>query len=117
MSSARKYASNTRGRPFQPGNPGKPKALGKLHPLQPLIPRRGQGVVTDASGLVFVADPAHEGVYALNSEGAHLELISVPDVALQCAIGGEDRKTIYISTPHGIYATRLEIPGLRMAKN
>src|SRR3954462_14309488 len=25
MSSARKYASNTRGRPFQPGNPGKPK--------------------------------------------------------------------------------------------
>src|SRR3712207_3459778 len=25
MSSARKYATNTRGRPFQPGNPGKPK--------------------------------------------------------------------------------------------
>src|SRR3954462_11108619 len=25
MSSSRKYAVNTRGRPFQPGNPGKPK--------------------------------------------------------------------------------------------
>src|SRR5215204_7675724 len=25
MNSARKYASNTRGRPFQPGNPGKPR--------------------------------------------------------------------------------------------
>lgn len=86
--------------------------------------RGPDGLKQDTLGRLYVAgglnkpsetEPATDvkgGIYVLSPEGKLLEFIAVPtDEVTNCAFGGEDRKTLYITGGGTIYSIRVQTPG------
>lgn len=87
--------------------------------------RGPDGVKQDAKGRLFVAgglnkpNPPHEpaedvkgGVYVLSPEGKLLDFLPVPtDEVTNCAFGGDDLKTLYITGGGVLYSIRVTTPG------
>jgi gluconolactonase len=87
--------------------------------------RGPDGVKQDAKGRLFVAgglnkpNPPHEpagdvkgGVYVLDPDGKLLGFIPVPrDEVTNCAFGGEDLRTLYITGGGTLYSIRVAEPG------
>ncbi len=87
--------------------------------------RGPDGVKQDQKGRLFVAgglnkpNPPHEpagdvkgGVYVLSPEGKLLAFIPVPrDEVTNCAFGGEDLRTLYITGGGTLYSIRVVEPG------
>ena len=58
------------------------------------------------------ADKHKAGVYVFSPEGKLLETIPVPmDMITNCAFGGKDRKTLYITAGHKLWSIRVANPG------
>ena len=52
------------------------------------------------------------GIYVLNSEGKLLTFLAVPrDEVTNCAFGGDDLKTLYITAGGTLYSIRTTTPG------
>jgi gluconolactonase len=87
--------------------------------------RGPDGVKMDSRGRLFVAgglnkpNPPYEtadkvkgGVYVLSPEGKLLEFIPIPvDEVTNCAFGGADLKTLYITAGGTLWSIGLESPG------
>jgi gluconolactonase len=87
--------------------------------------RGPDGVKQDAKGRLYVAaglnkpnppfEPAEDrkgGVYVLSPEGELLTFLPVPtDEVTNCAFGGEDFKTLYITGGGTLYSVRTTTPG------
>lgn len=87
--------------------------------------RGPDGMAIDQQSRLYVAagfnnaKPPHEtagkykaGVYVISPEGKHLTTISVPiDMITNCAFGGEDRKTLYITAGHKLWNIHVNHPG------
>jgi sugar lactone lactonase YvrE len=58
----------------------------------------GNGLTVDAQGNLYVANPARKSVQVLNSEGARLGMIALPEAPVYCSVGGVDQKTLYVTT-------------------
>jgi gluconolactonase len=64
--------------------------------------------VDDAGNLYFTTA---NGVEVFAADGAKWGTIAVPQQPANCAFGGEDRRTLYITARTGLYSVRLTIPG------
>lgn len=87
--------------------------------------RGPDGLKQDEKGRLYVAgglnkpnppaEPADDvkgGIYVLSAEGKLLEFLPVPtDEVTNCAFGGEDRKTLYITGGGVLYSIRTATPG------
>jgi gluconolactonase len=86
--------------------------------------RGPDGVKQDAKGRLFVAaglnkpnpfEPATDvkaGIYVLSTEGKLLTFLPVPtDEVTNCAFGGDDLKTLYITGGGVLYSIRVASPG------
>jgi gluconolactonase len=87
--------------------------------------RGPDGMKLDAAGRLFVAaglnrqNPPFEtqdrptaGVYVFSPEGKLLEFIPVPrDECTNCAFGGEDLKTLFVTAGGTLWSVRVETPG------
>lgn len=87
--------------------------------------RGPDGLKQDVLGNLYVAaglnrtHPPHEpdssyrgGIYVLDIEGQLLDFVPVPtDEVTNCAFGGEDRKTLYITAGGTLYSIRTKIAG------
>ncbi|MEM8671431.1 MAG: SMP-30/gluconolactonase/LRE family protein [Planctomycetota bacterium] len=87
--------------------------------------RGPDGMAVDQTGRLYVtaglnyAAPPHEtadkyraGVYVLSPEGELLQTIPVPiDMVTNCAFGGVDHKTLYITAGHKLWSVRVNSPG------
>jgi gluconolactonase len=87
--------------------------------------RGPDGVKQDRLGRLYVAgglnkpnppfEPAEDkkgGIYVLNPEGKLLAFLAVPrDEVTNCAFGGDDRKTLYITAGGTLYSIRTRTPG------
>ena len=49
-----------------------------------------------------------KAVQVLNSDGAKMALISLPDVPMHCCIGGEDGKTLFVTTARSVYSVQVD---------
>jgi gluconolactonase len=79
----------------------------------------------DSKGRLFVAgglnkpnppfEPAEDvkgGIYVFNPEGKLIDFLAVPtDEVTNCAFGGKDRKTLYITGGGVLYSIRTIEPG------
>jgi sugar lactone lactonase YvrE len=65
------------------------------------------GLAVDAQGNLYVAHPARKAVQVLNSEGARLGLIPLPEAPLFCSVGGVDQKTLYITTATEVHSVKV----------
>jgi gluconolactonase len=87
--------------------------------------RGPDGVKQDQKGRLYVAaglnkpNPPHEpakdvkgGIYVLSPEGKLLTFLTVPsDEVTNCAFGGDDLKTLYITAGGTLYSIRTTTPG------
>lgn len=87
--------------------------------------RGPDGLKQDQAGNLYVAaglnrsNPPHEpdatvraGIYVLSIEGQLLDFVGIPtDEVTNCAFGGEDRKTLYITGGGTLYSVRTKHPG------
>ena len=73
---------------------------------------------------IWVASPTSTEVFRVEEGGKITDSIQTPNRAFACMLGGQDRKTLYISTGQEstpevasknkfgkIYTTRVDIPG------
>ncbi len=87
--------------------------------------RGPDGVKMDSLGRLFVAaglNQAHPpfesaerfkgGIYVLSPEGKLLDFIAIPvDEVTNCAFGGEDRRTLFVTAGGTLWSVRLASPG------
>jgi gluconolactonase len=89
--------------------------------------RGPDGLKMDRNGLLYVAaglnqahlpyettDEFKGGVYVLSPEGKLIEFIPIPrDEVTNCAFGGRDRKTLYITAGGSLWSVRVRTAGLK----
>ena len=87
--------------------------------------RGPDGIAIDQAGRIYAtaglnyAAPPHEtagkykaGVYVISPDGKLLHTIPVPiDMITNCAFGGADRKTLYITAGHKLWSIPVQHPG------
>jgi gluconolactonase len=69
------------------------------------------GIKVDKAGNLYGSGPG--GVWIFSPEGKHLATIVMPERVSNCAWGGSDGKTLYITASSGVYRTDLKIAGIR----
>ncbi|XOV89601.1 MAG: SMP-30/gluconolactonase/LRE family protein [Pseudomonadota bacterium] len=66
-----------------------------------IAPHVPDGICLDAEGAIWVADPRGNCVVRVQAGGKILARIDVGRGAFACALGGDDRKTLYVCTATG----------------
>jgi len=67
------------------------------------------GMKIDSRGRLFVT--SSEGVAVFDPSGKKLGAIQCPEQPANCAFGGSDNKTLFITARTGLYAVKLQIAG------
>lgn len=88
--------------------------------------RSGDGMTIDSEGNLYVAAGLHRlrgtsetldtpcGVHVFSPDGELLELIPIPeDTITNCAFGGPDLRTLYVTAGKTLYRVRTDVPGTR----
>jgi hypothetical protein len=74
---------------------------GAVSDLKVVANRGGESAVLGPDGRLYVANGQ---VFVYDAEGREIERIDVPERPLQLIFGGEDQKTLFILSHHGLYA-------------
>jgi len=69
------------------------------------------GIAVDSAGNVFAATTQGIGVQVFDKSGKHLGNIPCPVAVNNCAFGGKNLKTLYVSAKDGIYKIELKNKG------
>lgn len=69
------------------------------------------GIKIDREGNIYGAGPG--GVWIFTPEGKHLATLKIGERVANCAWGGEDAKTLYITASSSVYRIRTKIEGIR----
>ncbi len=67
------------------------------------------GMCVDAEGNLYVSTA--DGLRVMQPDGTVWGTILVPEEPANCAFGGEDLSTLYITARHGVYSVDVTIPG------
>jgi gluconolactonase len=77
------------------------------------------GLRIDMHGNVYCAAYGDKAIVVFNAAGAKLGTMDFGTVAsnvTNCAFGGTDDKTLYVTTSNAVYKVQLKIPGRRLSK-
>jgi gluconolactonase len=71
------------------------------------------GMCADSRGNVYGAAGRGKtaGVHVFSPEGKRLAFLPCPETPTNCAFGGDDRKTLYVTAGKSLYRVRLTVPG------
>ncbi|MGH9361335.1 MAG: SMP-30/gluconolactonase/LRE family protein, partial [Thermoanaerobaculia bacterium] len=71
------------------------------------------GLEVDRRGIIYGAagEGERSGVYAISPAGELLEFIPVSETATNCAFGGLDGRSLYITAGKSLYRIAVETPG------
>ncbi len=95
-----------------PGTLGPPERFGSLVGRDGTTPRgRGDGFAIDERGNLWCTNPDVAQVQVIAPDGKLLGVVSVPEAPSNCAFGGEDGRTLYITAVRSLYALRTEVAG------
>ncbi|WP_404338631.1 glycosyl hydrolase family 28-related protein [Sphingomonas sp. MMS12-HWE2-04] len=78
-------------------------AGGTVTGLKPFATRGGESVAAGPDGRVYVANGQ---VFVYGADGSDQGRIDVPERPLQLLFGGDDGRTLFILTHHGLYSAR-----------
>ncbi len=99
-----------------PGKIGKGKALCQLPANDKGRRGGGDGLTVDTHGNLYLTAPRVSSILVIDPSGETLGLIPLPEVPSNCTFGGEDFKTLYITTAKTLYALPMEAQGHRFAR-
>jgi gluconolactonase len=77
-------------------------------------PGKSDGFRVDEDGRIFTS--SGEGIWVLSPTGVLLGKIMVPEVPANCAFGGADGRTLFITARTGLYAVDLSVRGYSVAR-
>jgi gluconolactonase len=87
------------------GRLGEPKIFG-----DPKLPW-GDGMKVDTKGNVYVTSEG--GVWVWDKDGNWIGRLEIPETPANCAFGGEDGKTFFITARTSLYRIHTQVPGIR----
>ena len=73
------------------------------------------GMKVDTAGRVFLT--ANMGVVVFDSDGNQIGKIPTPEVTANCAFGGDDQRTLYLTTSTLLMRVRVKTPGVKVSLN
>lgn len=73
------------------------------------LPGNPDGMKVDIEGNIYCTGPG--GLSVISPEGKLLGIIRLPEVASNCAWGGDDFKNLYITAQTSVYCTKTNVPG------
>ncbi len=76
-------------------------------------PGNPDGLKVDRAGNLYCTGPG--GIWIFTLAGLHLGTLQFPEVPANCAWGGEDARTLYVTARTGVYRISLLLPGVRPA--
>lgn len=68
----------------------------------------GDGLTVDTKGNIFITVPARSAIFVLSPEGKPLGMIRVPERPSNCALGGKEGRTLYITAQTSVYSIDVE---------
>ncbi len=68
----------------------------------------GDGLTVDTRGNIYITVPARAAVFVLSPEGKPLGMIRFPERPSNCALGGKDGRTLYVTAQKGVYSIDVE---------
>jgi gluconolactonase len=83
-----------------------------FHDMNVDEPGSPDGMKVDLHGRVYCAGPG--GVWVFNQEGAHLGTIVTPEKPSNCAWGGDDWQSLYITACSSVYKIQFNSPGIKV---
>ena len=72
------------------------------------------GMKVDIDGRVLCTGPG--GVRIFDKNGVDLGTLRIPELPANCAFGGSDNRTLFMTARTSVYTVRLEVPGVRMPR-
>ena len=70
------------------------------------------GMKVDTEGRVFCTGPG--GTWIFDREGHHLGTLRTPEVPANCAFGGSDHRTLFLTARTSVYTIRVKSPGVKV---
>jgi gluconolactonase len=98
-----------------PGKVGAGRVFCKLEQAATGRPRGGDGLTVDTKGNLYLTQPSLGALQVVSPEGKTLGLIRIPEGPSNCAFGGKEMKTLYVTARTSLYAIRMEVVGHRFA--
>jgi gluconolactonase len=92
-----------------PGVLGMGRVFCQLQQVQDQTAGGGDGLAVDGEGNLFITSAA--GIQVFSKAGELLGIIRVPEQPANCAFGGPDNKTLYITARKGLYRCSMPIVG------
>ena len=68
------------------------------------------GMKVDSAGNLYATGPG--GVWVISPQGKHLGTIMPPEIPANCAWGGSDGKTLYMTARTGLYKIKVNVKGV-----
>jgi gluconolactonase len=72
------------------------------------------GMRVDAKGNIYTT--TGDSVRIFNPEGKRIAMIKIPEGPANCAFGGEDLKTLFVTARTGLYSIQLKVSGNQLKK-
>lgn len=83
-----------------------------FHDLKSKRPGSPDGMKVDTMGNVYCTGPG--GVWVIDPGGKHLGTIVTPEVPSNCAWGGDDWRSLYITAQSSVYRIRVNTQGISL---
>jgi gluconolactonase len=95
------------------------RKFAKLHLTGEVLDRLGRssgadGMKVDATGNLYVC--TYAGLQIFNPEGSFIGIINLPTFPVNCAFGGPEMKTLYITSYNQIYSIQTNAKGLEIPR-
>lgn len=94
---------------LSPGKLGMGRVFCQLQQVGNQTAGGGDGLAVDVKGNLFITSAA--GIQVFSDVGELLGIIRVPEQPANCAFGGEDNKTLYITARKGLYRCSMPVAG------
>jgi len=76
------------------------------------LPGNPDGMKVDIDSSLYVS--AAGGIWVFSEDGEHLGTIKTPEIPANCAWGGEDWRTLFITARTSIYRLKTNVPGVKV---
>ncbi|CAN5608088.1 SMP-30/gluconolactonase/LRE family protein [soil metagenome] len=100
-----------------PGKLGPAEVFCRLEQGETGQPRGGDGLTVDTEGNLYLAQPGLGALQVVDPQGKTLGLIPVPENPANCAFGGPDNQTLFITARTSLYAAPMEATGHRFGSS
>ncbi|MBM3858399.1 MAG: SMP-30/gluconolactonase/LRE family protein [Verrucomicrobia bacterium] len=96
-----------------PGKLGKGRVLCQLQQVPDGQMRGGDGMTVDTAGNLYLTQPSLKAIQVVNPAGKTLGLITFPEGPANCAFGGPDMKTLFVTARTSLYSVKMKATGHR----